>query len=207
VTPAPMHAKPVIALVGGIGSGKSRVATEMARHGGRVVAGDVAGHEVLRAPVVRDRVVELFGRAVLGPDGEIARKKVAAIVFNDAEQRRRLEAVMFPHIGRRLLRQIDAARADPSVRFVVLDAAVLLEADWNSGVDWLVYVHAPRHERLRRLAAQRRWDSQEVEARERAQLSLTEKAARADFAVDNSGTSEELAAQVTGVLRACGIEV
>lgn len=200
-----MTAKPVIALVGGIGSGKSRVATEMARRGGRVVAGDDAGHEVLREPDVRDRVVELFGRDVLNADGEIDRKKVAAIVFNAPEQRRRLEAVMFPRIGERLRRQIEAAQADPAVRFIVLDAAVLLEADWNSGVDWIVYVHAPRTERLHRLAAQRGWSLKEVEARENAQMSLTEKATRADFAVDNSGPPERLTAGVDAVLQACGV--
>jgi dephospho-CoA kinase len=198
-----MNVKPVIALVGGIGSGKSRVAAEMARHGGRIVAGDDAGHEVLRESEVRDRVAELFGRGVLGPDGEIDRKKVAAIVFDDPPQRRRLEAVMFPRIGERLLRQIDEARADPSVRFVVLDAAVLLEAGWNSGVDWLVYVHAPGTSAAP-LAARCRWDVKEVEARERATVPDGE-GHPCRLRRGQLGTSEELGPVAAG-LRACGIK-
>ena len=198
-------AKPVIGLIGGIGSGKSTVAAAFARHGARVVSGDEAGHEALRQPEVRARVVERWGPGVLDAHGEIDRRRLAERVFPDAAERRALEAMVWPWIGRRLREQVEAARADPAVKFVLLDAAVLLEAGWNDVCDWLVYVDAPRAVRLRRLAGQRGWSAKEVEAREQAQLSLTDKARRADFALDNSGPPEALARQVDDLLPRWGL--
>src|SRR3954462_15623144 len=91
--------KPVIGLVGGIGAGKSRVSAALARRGGRVVAGDPAGHAALRQPVVRQQIVDRWGPGVLGPDGEIDRGKLGAVVFADESERRVLEAIVQPWIG------------------------------------------------------------------------------------------------------------
>ena len=96
------------------------------------------------------------------------------------------------------------ANDDPAVDFVVLDAAVMLEAGWNNVCDRLVYVHAPRAQRLRRLAEQRGWTAKEVAARESAQLALTDKVSRADFAVDNSGPPEATGRQIEELLRQVG---
>ncbi len=88
-----------------------------------------------------------------------------------------------------------------SLVVVVLDAAIMLEAGWNKLCDRLVYVDAPRDVRLRRLAQQRGWSAKEVEAREKVQMPLAEKANRADDFVDNSGTPGQLAQQVDQLLR------
>jgi dephospho-CoA kinase len=87
----------------------------------------------------------------------------------------------------------------------VLDAAIMLEAGWHKVCDWLVYVHAPRAERLRRLQEQRGWGAKEVQERESAQLSLTEKASRADYAVLNFGSLERVAQQIDDLVRQWGI--
>ena len=117
------------------------------------------------------------------------------------EELRALEAMVFPWIGQRLRDEIAAAARDVQVPLIVLDAAVMLEAGWNNVCDRIVYVHAPRDARLRRLAETRGWTAKEVEARESVQMSLTEKATRADFAVDNSGSLEELERQVEAIWR------
>jgi dephospho-CoA kinase len=83
---------------------------------------------------------------------------------------------------------------------VILDAAVLLEAGWDDCCDWIVFVHAPRPERLRRLAQLRGWEEKDVDTRERAQMSLKEKENKADFVLDNSGSSEQLTHQVKSLL-------
>ena len=71
------HAKPVIGLVGGIGAGKSTVAAALARHGGRVVAGDPLGHEALEHPEIKARILDVWGgREVTTPDGKIDRKRL-----------------------------------------------------------------------------------------------------------------------------------
>jgi dephospho-CoA kinase len=204
-----MNRKPVIGLVGGIGSGKSTVAAAFARHGGRVIVADALGHEALRQPEIKEQVVARWGSDVLDDAGEVDRRKVARIVFAkenaSGDELRALESMVFPYIGRRILEEIQAVSADPTIRLIVLDAAVMLEAGWNNACDRLVYVHTPRPERLRRLKEGRRWSPKEVEDREAAQLSLTEKVTRADRAVDNTGPPDTLAAQVGTLLALWGL--
>jgi dephospho-CoA kinase len=202
-------AKPIIGLIGGIGSGKSTVADAFARRGARVIIADALGHEALRQPDIRARLVARWGPTVLDPAGELSRRAVAGIVFAKTPQARDelrvLESLVFPWIERRARQEIAAAREDPHTPFVILDAAVMLEAGWNSVCDRLVYVHAPREVRLQRLAAGRGWSPKEVEERESAQFLLTEKATRADDAVDNSGPPEAVQIQVDALLCRWGL--
>jgi dephospho-CoA kinase len=198
--------KPVIGLIGGIGSGKSRAAAAFVQHGAYLVSGDKAGHEALRQPDIRNRVVQRWGAQVLDDDGEINRRRLGALVFAEAAQLRELEALVFPFIERRLREEIEVARRDPKVRFILLDAAVLLEAGWMPMCDRIVYVHAPREVRLRRLAGQRGWSPEEVSAREQVQLPLTDKVTRADHALDNSGPLESLDRQVADLVAGWGLD-
>src|SRR5262245_2345367 len=85
---------PVIGLIGGIGSGKSRVAAEFACRGGRVISGDELGHEALRQPGIKEQVVRRWGPEVLNEKDDVDRRKLGAIVFADAAQRKALEALV-----------------------------------------------------------------------------------------------------------------
>jgi dephospho-CoA kinase len=200
-----MARKLVVGLIGGMGSGKSRVAAEFARRGAQVITADHLGHEALQRPEIRDQAVERWGRGILNDEGAIDRRALGRIVFADPAERKALEALSFPWIERRFHEEIAAAEANQKVVLIVLDAAILLEAGWDARCDKLVYVHAPRRVRLERLATQRGWNAKEVEARETAQLSLTDKVTRADAAVDNSGSLEQTARQVENLLRQWGI--
>jgi len=163
------------------------------------------GHEALRQPDIKARVVERWGQDVLDTGGEVNRRRLAAIVFADIAELRALEAIVFPWIERRIAEEIARARQEAAVTVILLDAAILLEAGWNKHCDWIVYVHTPRDIRHARLAAQRGWTAKEVDARACAQLSLTDKVTRADAVVDNSGPPEALARQVDGLLRQWGV--
>jgi dephospho-CoA kinase len=198
--------KPVIGLIGGIGSGKSCVAAEFARHGAVLIAGDQLGHEALRQPAVKEQIVGRWGKGVLDEKGEIDRRQVAGIVFADRAELRALEGMTFPWIERGIEQGVRRAREDPGVALVVLDAAVLLEAGWNRYCDRLVYVHAPRARRLARVAAQRGWTAKEVDARASAQMTLTDKVSRADDVIDNSRSPAETARQVDDLLRRWGVD-
>jgi dephospho-CoA kinase len=195
----------VIGLIGGIGSGKSQVAAAFARHGARVISGDELAHEALRQPEVKARIADRWGRDILDDRGEVQRRKLAGIVFADATERRKLEEMVHPWIRSRIRRDVEEARRDPAVRLVVLDAAIMLEAGWNEICDRLVFIDAPKEERLRRVAGQRGWTADDLEARERAQLPLTAKAARADHALDNSSSLDRLGSQVDDLLRLWGL--
>ena len=184
-----------------MGSGKSRVAAAFGQHGGLVVTADAFGHESLVQPEILSRIVQRWGERVLDSAGSVDRKKLGSVVFASPVERANLELLVFPWIEKRIHEEIAKAQTDLKVPFVVLDAAIMLEAGWNNVCDRIVYVHAPRAVRLERLQAQRGWTAEDVAKRETAQLPLSVKAARADAAVDNSGSVEFTQKQVDGLVK------
>lgn len=201
--------KPVIGLVGAIGAGKSTAARLLAEHGAAVVDADVLGHDALEQPDIRQSVMHLWGdRAnLLRPDGRIDRRALGRIIFDKSDARRALEAIVFPYIRERAESALTAAQADPAVRFVVLDAAVMLEAGWNEVCDRIVYVDAPRPQRLARVAARSGWSDGELAAREAAQWPAARKMAAADAVVVNDGGPEELGRRLNDLCETWGIPV
>jgi dephospho-CoA kinase len=192
--------KPVVGLIGAIGAGKSTVAKLLAARGGFVIDADALGHEALRQPEIIRQVVARWGAGVRRPDGSLDRRAIGRIVFPNPDERSTLEALVFPYIRERTNEEIARGTADPSARFVVLDAAVLLEAGWNNAVDRIVYVDAPRELRLQRLAARSGWTDAELVAREAAQWPAEEKKARADAVVVNDAGPAELEERVDRLL-------
>jgi dephospho-CoA kinase len=190
-----------VGLIGGIGSGKSQVAAAFVRQGAYLISGDQLGHEALNQPDIKAGVVRRFGPKMMDEKGNINRRRLGSLVFADPTQRRALEELVFPWIERRIGEEIARAQSDSNFAWIILDAAIMLEAGWSQWCDWLIYVHAPRDVRLGRLARQRGWSAKEVAARENAQMSLTDKVTRADYVVDNSGPPEELERQVSDLLR------
>jgi dephospho-CoA kinase len=197
--------KPVIGLIGGIGSGKSQVAALLERKGARVISGDELAHAALRQPEIRQRVAARWGHEILDEHGEVQRRKLGAIVFAAPDERRALEALLHPWIQKEIEKEAADALADPAVRLIVLDAAVMLEAGWHGVCGRLVFVDAPRDVRWRRVSEQRGWTERELEEREHSQLPLTEKAAHADHVVENATTLQNLERQVDDLLHAWGL--
>lgn len=196
-----MPRKTILGLIGGIGSGKSEVARELARHGALVINADALGHEALRQPAIREQIRKRWGQEVFNAEGEVDRSKLGAIVFGDLAGLRALEKLSFPWIEKRFHEEVNKANRDPSIPLIVLDAAVMLEAGWNKVCDRLIFVDAPRQLRLRRLAEQRGWTAKDLEKREQAQWPLEKKASLAHFQLDNSGSREHIARQVDDLLR------
>jgi dephospho-CoA kinase len=194
-------AKPVIGLIGAIGGGKSAAAQYFAARGGTVVDADALGHEALRQPDIVERVVDRWGDRVRKPDGSLDRRAIGRIVFGNANERIALEELVFPYIGKRCRDEIARGLADPATRFVVLDAAVMLEAGWNNETDWIVYVDAPRPTRLARLAQRSGWTDRDLAARESAQWPEHLKKARADALIVNDSDLESLQKQVDALLK------
>jgi dephospho-CoA kinase len=192
--------KLTLGLVGGIGSGKSAVAGIMREFGGQVIDADVFGHEALTQPDIREKVIERWGQTVLDEKGEVSRRKLGGIVFADPAERKALELLVFPWITRRINEEIARANADQAVRFIVLDAAILLETGWGKACDVIVFVDAPDEIRTQRITKRHGWSAKEVEARERAQFSLEDKSARAHTTIDNAGDLTQTRKQVEKLL-------
>jgi dephospho-CoA kinase len=188
--------KPVIALAGGVASGKSEVGRAFERRGALVVDADVEGHAVLLEPAVRDDIAREFGPDVLGQGGEIDRRKLATKVFGDAAKVATLNAITHPRIRQRTNAKIEAGLNDPGVKAVVLDISLLLESGAYQGkYSLLLFVEANEASRSAR-AAGRGWAEGEVERRQARQLNLNEKRKLADVVIDNNGSLQDLDRQV-----------
>ncbi len=188
----------ILGLLGGVASGKSLVAKQLARLGAGVLDADGAGHEVLRLAEVRHAARERWGEGVFGSDGHIDRRRLGQIVFasppQGEEERRFLEQLTHPRIARLL--EVEAQRmAAAGCPVAVLDAPLLLEAGWDRLCGGLMFVDAPRPLRLARALA-RGWREAEFAEREGAQESLDSKRKRADWIVDNSGSPDQTQAQI-----------
>ena len=190
----------LVGLTGGIASGKSTVSRQLAELGCRVIDADVLAREVV-APgePAWHGIVEAFGREVLRPDGTLDRPRLGALVFADAEKRRRLEAITHPAIQARR----DAILADLAARgfdgLVVQDAALLIEVGAARRVDRLIVVYADRAVQLERLMRRDGLDPAEAERRVASQMPLAEKVKLAHYVIDSSDSREETAAQVRAV--------
>ena len=194
---------PVIGLIGGIGSGKSRVASLLAARGAAVINADAVGHELLGEPEIRATIVERFGTSVLEEAREngaliprIDRRALATIVFADPTARHALEAILHPAMRAGFLATIDRLSRGGESTLIVLDAAILLEAGWDDLCDQVVFVEAPRRDRLRRVAESRGWSEAVFEARERAQWPPDAKHRRADVIVTNDSGPDRLEEEV-----------
>jgi dephospho-CoA kinase len=196
--------KPILGLVGAIGAGKTAVASLLSARGAAVVDADKLGHAALERPEVKTKLVARWGDRILKSDGSVNRRVVGGIVFADSTERMALEAIVFPVIGALTAERIAAATNDPAARFVVLDAAVMLEAGWAGACDKILYIDAPRELRLARLAARSHWTPEDLAAREAAQMPAAEKKARVNQVIVNDGTEAELVKKVDAVLQEWG---
>lgn len=188
----------VIGLLGGVASGKSLVASELARLGAGLLDADRAAHEVLQSRPIETAARRRWGPGIFGPDGRIDRARLADVVFADSpaanKEREYLEQLTHPEIGRRLGREAKRL-AESGCTVAVLDAPLLLEAGWDNLCDTLIFVDTGRPLRLAR-ATERGWSEQDFSTREDVQKSLDLKRLRADVVVDNSGSPEQTQAQI-----------
>lgn len=187
----------VIGLTGGIASGKSTAAEQLRKNGAHVIDADRVGHRVYEpgSPGFQ-KVVNEFGHDLVNTDGTINRQVLGGKVFGDPAQMKRLTDIAWPEIRRMCAEEIEAERARGVNSVVVLEAAVLIEAEWTDLVDevWVVYV---RPEVAReRLMARNNLTAEQAQARIDSQLSNKERLALADVKIDNSESVDELIKKV-----------
>jgi dephospho-CoA kinase len=182
-----------IGLTGGIGSGKSTVSALLAERGAVVVDADRIAREVVEpgSPGLA-AVVEAFGPEVLTADGALDRPALAAVVFADPEARARLDGIVHPLVRHRTAELVAAA---PEGAVVVNDVPLLVETGQAGSYDLVLVVEAEAEIRVARLV-QRGLSEEDARARIAAQATDEQRRAVADVVLDNSGTPEQLAAQV-----------
>jgi dephospho-CoA kinase len=182
-----------IGLTGGIGSGKSTVAGLLAARGARIVDADRIAREVVeRGTPGLEAVVAAFGDGVLTPEGALDRPALAAVVFADPDARRRLDGIVHPLVRARAGELVAAAPPDA---VVVQDVPLLVETGQAGSYDLVLVVQADLDTRVRRLVG-RGLSEDDARARIAAQATDEQRRAVADVVLDNSGSVEDLEAQV-----------
>jgi dephospho-CoA kinase len=192
----------VAGLTGGIATGKSTVAAIFEEAGARLVDADRIAREVVRkgSPAHRE-IVAHFGTGVLLGDGELDRKRLAAIVFNNPDEQRALECIVHPQVKQEIDRRVDLIRRQAPEALVILDIPLLFESGMQEGLDAVIVVYAPERLQLERLMARDGLSEPEALARIRAQMPIDSKRALAARVIDNSGSREQTRAQALEIYR------
>ncbi len=205
--------------MGAPGSGKSAAAAVLAELGAKLLALDAIGHEILKLEEVVEEVRRTFSSGVFRIlDGEVSRKKLADVVFEDRGELDKLNRILHPRMVERVRSEIErwrraairndltlaqasgSAEARPTGRQVgdegeaalVIEGALVLEMGLDELCDHVVLVCAPREMRLERVARTRGWDDSELARRERVQQSEETARARADAVIENASTLEQM---------------
>jgi dephospho-CoA kinase len=191
-----------VALTGGIGTGKSVVLARFAELGAAVVDADTLAHEALRAGspgcvAVRQR----FGDELIGPDGEVDRPRLGALVFADDRARRDLEAIVHPAVYQALEAWM-RAREGEGARVAIAEIPLLFETGHQSEFSCVIVTACEEGEQVRRAMARPRSSEAEVRRRMAAQWPSAEKARRADFVITTDGSIEETRRQTESVWEA-----
>lgn len=191
-----------VALTGGIGTGKSVVLARFAELGAAVVDADTLAHDVLRAgSAAATAVRRRFGDSVFGPDGEVDRPSLGALVFADDRARRDLEAIVHPEVYRAIRSWVDA-REQAGTRVAIVEIPLLFETGHASDFSCVVVVACAEAEQVRRAVARSGLGEADVRRRMAAQWPLEEKTRRADYVIWTDGTIEETRQRTTAVWEA-----
>ena len=185
----------VIGLTGGIGSGKSTVSALLAAKGAVVVDADAIVRDVQQPGTpVFDAMVERFGPGIVAADGTLDRAAVADLVFSDTDALADLNAIVHPAVGAEIVRRLQELEETDEV--VILDVPLMVESKNAYPVAGLLVVDVDPEIAVERLVAHRGMREDDVRARMGRQASRDERVARADRVIDNSGTPDDLVAQV-----------
>jgi dephospho-CoA kinase len=187
----------VIGLTGGIATGKSTVVEMLRRKGAYIIDADQLAREVVEPEQLAWReITDWLGKSILLADRSLNRARIAELVFNDREKLKKLNGIIHPRVGNRILELTkEIEQKDPDA-VVIYDIPLLIEAGMQEMADLILLVYAPRELQLSRLQARDGLNSEEAEKRLQAQMPIEEKKLYAHQIIDNSGSLAETKSQV-----------
>ncbi|MQF70256.1 dephospho-CoA kinase [SAR202 cluster bacterium AD-804-J14_MRT_500m] len=182
----------VIGLTGGIGTGKTQVSKILAHMGAQIINADQLGHESYRAGTDGwQQIVDTFGKGIVKSDGEIDRRALGDRVFPDPIARAQLEAIVHPKIAGLAKKRINELRRE-NAGTIVFEAAILIEAGWDSLVDEIWVTHATEGIVIARLRKSKGLSETGARDRITAQIPVQDRIKQGQVIIDNSGTLEGL---------------
>jgi dephospho-CoA kinase len=188
--------------MGGIASGKSTVAKELAARGCAVIDADKIAKQLLRSKDVKKKIRDVFGSGVFDRSGRVNRKKLAERVFADARAVKAINTIIHPLVLGKTSELIRKYQRQPAVKAIVLDMPLLAEVGWNKRCHKLIFVRCDEKIRLKRARKKGILTKNELKKRENFQISLDKKKKMANFIIDNNSDESELAKQVEKVFSA-----
>ena len=191
--------KPIIGILGGVGSGKSTVAAEFAKLGCKVIDADKIAHELLESEAVKEKIVASFGKAILDSAGKINRKKLGDVVFADADKLSLLNNIIHPLVLERAEQLIKQINRQNQIKAIVLDMPLLAEVGWDRRCDKLIFVDCKRQLRVNRAKKTSLFDENQRKIRENFQISLDNKRNIADNVISNNSGFSILVRQVVDI--------
>ncbi len=188
-----------VGLTGSIGTGKSTVSKIFKELGAYVIDADQIVHSLLKEESVKEKIREILGN-VFDDKGEIDKKKVAEIIFNNPEKKKQLEALIHPLVFERIQEKIkNIEKKDPDA-VVVVEVPLMIETGSYKNYDVVIVVYAPEEIQLKRLL-NRGMEKEDALKRIKSQMPIDEKVKYADIVIENTGTLEELKKKVENVYR------
>ena len=186
----------VIGLIGGIGSGKSSVSAMLHSLGVEIIDADKVGHEAYTPNSEGwKKVISVFGQDIVGPENEIDRKKLGSIVFSDPSEMEKLNKLMHPIIHNLVEEKIKLL-SNQGVKVVVLEAAILIEANWQDLTDEIWLAKSNQEVVIERVQLRNNFTREEIIKRIQSQMSNDEREKHSDIVIDNNGTIEQLEEKV-----------
>lgn len=171
----------------------------MSELGAGVISSDQLGHLEINSPEVKKIITRWWTDGVIREDGSVDRQKVASIVFADPAQRHKLEALLHPRIAIRRSDMMAEFNRQPRIKMIVIDSPLLYEADLDLICDAVIFIDADRATRIARSENAYGWPEGELARREKSQLALDMKRARADDICENNSTLADLRKHVERV--------
>ncbi len=193
----------IIGITGGVGAGKSKILSFIrGNYPCEIYLADEVAHKIKeKGQPCYEQLVELLGRDVLDGEGQIDKGKMASIIFADEKILQRVNEIVHPGVKEYILARIREAKEKENVELFFIEAALLIEAGYESIVDELWYIHADKDVRRNRLQENRGYSPEKIEQIMNRQLSEEEFFEKSDFVIDNSGKIEDSYNQIRNKLR------
>lgn len=187
----------LIGLTGGIATGKSTVSNMLQKRGARIVDADQIAREVVKPGTEgAQKIAKHFGKEFLNEKGELNRKKLASLVFQNEQARKDLNSLLHPLIRQRMKEDTQRIFQQDPQAIVVWDVPLLFESRLTDQVDQIIVVYIPESLQLKRLMRRNQLTREEAMRRIRSQWSIEKKKMLADFVIDNRGSIENTERQV-----------
>lgn len=186
----------IIGITGGISSGKSTVARMLASLGAEIIDADEICHRLIQAKEVKEKIIKRFGITIQDNYGKIDRSRLSEIVFQDKTCLDDLCNILHPIVIEQIRSRITEIEKRGRRKAMVIDAALLEESDLSLICDFIVFVNTGKDHRVSRSKICRHWQDDELERRERFQMTLEDKRKKSDYVVDNNFTEDNTFRQI-----------